>query len=269
MTGINVQSVYPHIDRNSLFKMSWQFRGIHDPERWDELVRTELEPRLERSLREAQRDGWLDLQAVYGYWPALAEGDFVVVFDPQDHEREIERFTFPRQAEQNRLCLADYVRPRELAAAGERDVIALQVVTTGPRASEISNRLQAEGDYDDMLRIHGFATQMAEATAEYVHAHIRRELGLGPDQGRRYSWGYPACPDLADHAVLFRIVPAERIGVTLTEGFQLVPEQSTAAIVLHHPQARYFAVYGSRFEEGDGRGAPENTADASTAVRAG
>ena len=142
-------------------------------------------------------------------------------------------------------------------------------MTTGPRASEISNRLQAEGDYDDMLRIHGFATQMAEATAEYVHAHIRRELGLGPDQGRRYSWGYPACPDLADHAALFRIVPAERIGVTLTEGFQLVPEQSTAAIVLHHPQARYFAVYGSRFEEGDGRGAPENTADASTAVRAG
>jgi 5-methyltetrahydrofolate--homocysteine methyltransferase len=269
VTGINVQSVYPHIDRNSLFKMSWQFRGIHDPERWDELVRTELEPRLERSLREAQRDGWLDLQAVYGYWPALAEGDSVVVFDPQDHEREIERFTFPRQAEQNRLCLADYVRPRALAAGAERDVIALQVVTTGPRASEISNRLQAEGDYDDMLRIHGFATQMAEATAEYIHAHIRRELGLGADQGRRYSWGYPACPDLADHEVLFRIVPAERIGVTLTEGFQLVPEQSTAAIVLHHPEARYFAVYGSRFEDGDGRGAPERVPDEPTPVEAG
>jgi len=269
VTGISVQSAYPHIDRNSLFKMSWQFRGIHDPERWDELVRTELEPRLERSLREAQRDGWLDLQAVYGYWPALAEGDSVVVFDPQDHEREIERFTFPRQAEQHRLCLADYVRPRELARAGERDVIALQVVTTGPRASEISNRLQAEGDYDDMLRIHGFATQMAEATAEYIHAHIRRELGLGVEQGRRYSWGYPACPDLADHEVLFRIVPAERIGVTLTEGYQLVPEQSTAAIVLHHPQARYFAVYGSRFEEGESRGAPEKALDTSTAVVAG
>jgi 5-methyltetrahydrofolate--homocysteine methyltransferase len=258
--------VYPHIDRNSLFKMSWQFRGVRDPERWDELVRTELEPRLERSMREAQREGWLDLQAVYGYWPALAEGDSVVVFDPEDHEREIARFTFPRQSEQHRLCLADYVRPRELAVGGERDVIALQVVTTGPRASEVSNQLQVKGDYDDMLRVHGFATQMAEATAEYIHAHIRRELGLGPEQGRRYSWGYPACPDLQDHQVFFRIVPAERIGVTLTEGFQLVPEQSTAAIVLHHPEARYFAVYGSRFEEGSGPGAPEKAPDTSPSV---
>jgi 5-methyltetrahydrofolate--homocysteine methyltransferase len=260
VTGISAQAVYPHIDRNSLYKMSWQFRGVHDPERWTELVRTELEPRLERSWREAQRDGWLDLQAVYGYWPALADGDSVVVFDPQDHQREIARFGFPRQAEQSRLCLADYVRPRELAPEGERDVIALQLVTTGPRASELSNRLQADGDYDDMLRIHGFATQMAEATAEYIHAHIRRELGLGADQGRRYSWGYPACPDLADHEVFFQIVPAERIGVTLTAGYQLVPEQSTAAIVLHHPQARYFAVYASRFEEGAGPGSPEAAA---------
>jgi 5-methyltetrahydrofolate--homocysteine methyltransferase len=259
-TGINVQSVYPHIDRNSLYKMSWQFRGVRDAERWDELVRTELEPRLDRSMREAQREGWLDLQAVYGYWPALADGDAVVVFDPTDHEREIARFAFPRQSEQNRLCLADYVRPRELAAPGERDVIALQVVTTGPRASEVSNRLQADGDYDDMLRIHGFATQMAEATAEYIHAHIRRELGLAPEQGRRYSWGYPACPDLQDHEVFFRLVPADRIGVTLTEGFQLVPEQSTAAIVLHHPQARYFAVYASRFADDPGPGAPEAAA---------
>jgi 5-methyltetrahydrofolate--homocysteine methyltransferase len=260
VTGIDLQAVYPHIDRNSLYKMSWQFRGVHDPERWAELVRTELEPRLERSWREAQREGWLDLQAVYGYWPALSDGDGVVVFDPADHRREIARFGFPRQAEQNRLCLADYVRPRELAARGERDVIALQLVTTGPRASELSNRLQAEGDYDDMLRVHGFATQMAEATAEYIHAHIRRELGLGADQGRRYSWGYPACPDLADHETFFTIVPAERIGVSLTEGFQLVPEQSTAAIVMHHPEARYFAVYAGRFEETSGPGSPEAAA---------
>ena len=260
VAGINPQGVYPHIDRNSLYKMSWQFRGVRDPARWEELVRTELEPRLERSMREAQHEGWLDLQAVYGYWPALAEADSVVVFDPSDQEREIGRFHFPRQAEQNRLCLADYVRPRELARSGERDVIGLQLVTTGPQASELSNRLQAEGDYDDMLRIHGFATQMAEATAEYLHAHIRRELGLAEDRGRRYSWGYPACPDLADHELFFRIVPAERIGVRLTEGYQLVPEQSTAAIVLHHPEARYFAVYASRFGDGSGPGAPEAAA---------
>ncbi len=259
VTGISPQAVYPYIDRVSLFKMSWQFRGVRDPARWEELVRTELEPRLERSMREAQRDGWLELQAVYGYWPALADGDDVIVYDATDVEREVGRFHFPRQEEQSRLCLADYVRSRKLAAPGERDVVALQVVTTGPRASELSNRLQAEGEYDDMLRVHGFATQMAEATAEYIHAHIRRELGLAPDQGRRYSWGYAACPELSDHEIVFRIVPAERIGVRLTAGFQLVPEQSTAAIVMHHPEARYFAVYGSRFEEG-ARGTPEPVA---------
>ncbi len=179
LRDIPIWDVYPFIDRNSLFKMSWQFRGVRDPGRWDELLRTELEPRLQRSMEEASREGWLRLEAVYGYWPALADGDTVVVYDPGDIDRELGRFRFPRQAEQHRLCLADYVRPAEDAADGERDVIALQVVTTGPAASELSNRLQADGSYDDMLRVHGFATQMAEATAEYVHHRIRRELRLG------------------------------------------------------------------------------------------
>jgi 5-methyltetrahydrofolate--homocysteine methyltransferase len=244
LRDIPIWDVYPCIDRTSLFKMSWQFRGVHDPERWDELLRTELEPRLQRSMEDAERDRWLDLRAVYGYWPALADGDAVVVYDPQDIDRELGRFEFPRQLEQHRLCLADYVRPAEDAADGERDVIALQLVTTGPGASELSARLQEQGEYDDMLRIHGFATQMAEATAEWLHRRIRRELRLPDDQGRRYSWGYPACPELRDHEVLFRIVPTQEIGVTLTEGYQLVPEQSTAAIVMHHPEARYFGVYG-------------------------
>ena len=178
------------------------------PTKWDELLRTELEPRLQRSMDEAVRDGWLKLEAVYGYWPALADGNTVIVYDPGDIDAELGRFTFPRQNEQHRLCLADYVRPAEDAADGERDVIALQIVTTGPGASELSNRLQVDGSYDDMLRIHGFATQMAEATAEYVHHRIRRELRLPEDQGRRYSWGYPSCPDLEDHETLMRIVPA-------------------------------------------------------------
>ena len=245
---IPIWDVYPHIDRNSLFKMSWQFRGVHDDERWEELLHTELEPRLQRSMEEAERDGWLQLQAVYGYWPALGDGDAVVVYDPQDIDRELGRFNFPRQAAQSRLCLADYVRAAEDAGDGERDIIALQVVTTGPRAGELSNRLQEAGDYDDMLRVHGFATQMAEATAEHLHQRIRRELRLADDQGRRYSWGYAACPDLQDHEALFGIVPAQEIGVTLTTGYQLVPEQSTAAIVMHHREARYFAVYEAREE---------------------
>ncbi len=259
LKNISPDKVYDCIDRNSLYKMSWQFRGVHDPDRWAELVRTELEPRLELSMREAREGGWLDLQAVYGYWPALADGDAMVIFDPTDHEKEIARFNFPRQSEQNRLCLADYVRPATSAASGERDVIALQLVTTGPGASELSNRLQRDGSYDDMLRVHGFATQMAEATAEWLHRRINEELGIPREQGRRYSWGYPACPDLSDHQIFFGIVPTQEIGVSLTEGFQLDPEQSTAAIVLHHPEARYFAVYQGAGEMA-GQGAPEAVA---------
>ena len=266
LRDIPIGDVEPCIDRNSLFKMSWQFRGVRDPGEWERLLREELEPRLARSLDEARRDGWLQLDAVYGYWPALADGDAVIVFDPDDHEREVARFDFPRQRAQNRLCLADYVRPRQLARQGERDVVALQLVTTGPRASELSARLQATGEYDDMLRVHGFATQMAEATAEWVHRRMRTELGIEPEQGRRYSWGYPSCPDLEDHATFFRLVPGDRIGVTLTEGFQLVPEQSTAAIVLHHPEAHYFAVYGGA-DGHEGLGSPEPAAQPALAAQ--
>ena len=255
LDGIDIDAVIPSIDRNSLFKMSWQFKGVHDPDEWAALLDQELEPRLARSIDEARRGDWLRLQAVYGYWPALADGDAVIIYDPERHDVEIARFAFPRQRAQNRLCLADYVRPLADARDGERDVVALQLVTTGPGASELSATLQRDGEYDDMLRVHGFATQMAEATAEWLHLRIRRELGLDEDRGRRYSWGYPSCPDLEDHETFFRIVPGELIGVELTEGFQLVPEQSTAAIVLHHPEARYFAVYGGG--EADVRGAPE------------
>jgi 5-methyltetrahydrofolate--homocysteine methyltransferase len=255
LPDIDLDVVVPCIDRNSLFKMSWQFRGVRDPEVWARLLEDELEPRLARSIDEARRGGWLRLQAVHGYWPALADGDAVIIYDPEDHDREIARFAFPRQRAQHRLCLADYVRPLSEARAGERDVVAFQVVTTGPGASELSAALQRDGEYDDMLRIHGFATQMAEATAEWVHARVRDELGLDPDRGRRYSWGYPSCPDLEDHRTLFEIMPTDLIGVELTEGFQLVPEQSTAAIVLHHPEAHYFAVYGGG--EGEGPGSPE------------
>jgi 5-methyltetrahydrofolate--homocysteine methyltransferase len=260
---ITVDDVYDCIDRNSLYKMSWQFRSprYRDKEVWAQEVRETLEPRLALSMDEARRDGYLQIQAVYGYWPALAEGDSIVVFDPDDRERVIGRLSFPRQDAQSRLCLADYVRPREQAKPGERDVIALQVVTAGPEASERSNALQRDGQYDDMLRVHGFSTQIAEATAEWLHRRINTELGIPQEQGRRYSWGYPACPELEDHKVVFSILPAPEIGVSLTEAFQMMPEQSTAAIVLHHPQARYFAVYTAASappdEELVGAGTPE------------
>ncbi len=263
LADIDLDGVVPCIDRNSLFKMSWQFRGVHDPKEWARLLDEELEPRLARSIEEARSGEWLRLQAVYGYWPALADSDSVIIYDPGHHDTEIARFDFPRQRAQNRLCLADYVRPLSEARDGERDVVALQLVTTGPGASELSAELQRNGEYDDMLRVHGFATQMAEATAEWVHARIREELGLEADRGRRYSWGYPSCPDLEDHRTFFGIVPAELIAVELTEGFQLVPEQSTAAIVLHHPEAHYFAVYGGA--EPEGPGSPEVVRQAAAA----
>jgi 5-methyltetrahydrofolate--homocysteine methyltransferase len=160
--------------------------------------------------------------------------------------RELVRFTFPRQPadgtkrNEERLCLADYFRPVE---SGEVDVAAFQVVTVGHAASEQVDRLRAAGEYTRSYEVHGVSVQAAEAMAEYVHAIVRRELQIGADQGKRYSWGYPACPDLADHAKLFQILPvADGIGVTLTEAFQLVPEQSTAALVVHHLQAKYFSV---------------------------
>ena len=244
LRGIPIDDVVPHIDRNSLFKMSWQFRGeaTRDPQRWEELLRTELEPRLARSIAEARSEGWLELQAAYGYWPALADGDTVLIYDPDDRERVVARLTFPRQPAHQRLCLADYLRPVD-EARGERDVLALQLATTGPRASKVSEALQGSDQYDDMLRVHGFATQMAEATAEHVHGIIRAELGLAPDQGRRYSPGYPSCPDLAGNRTLLGLLPGAEIGVTLTDADQLVPEQSTVAWVMHHPEARYFDLH--------------------------
>jgi 5-methyltetrahydrofolate--homocysteine methyltransferase len=242
LRGIPIDDVVPHIDRNSLFKMSWQFRGVRDPDEWERLLRTELEPRLARSIEEARSEGYLDLRAAYGYWPALADGDTVLVYDPDDRERVVARLTFPRQPAHQRLCLADYLRPVD-EAGGERDVIAFQLATTGPRASEVSEALQRADRYDDMLRVHGFATQMAEATAEYIHRTIRAELGLAPDQGRRYSPGYPSCPDLDGNRILLGLLPAGEVGVGLTDAAQLVPEQSTVAWVMHHPEARYFDLH--------------------------
>ena len=148
------------------------------------------------------------------------------------------RFTFPRQPAGERLCLADYFAPVE---SGQMDMVALQVVTVGQEATERFDRLQAAGDYSEAYYLHGLAVQTAEATAEYLHRHIRRELGLPEGQGKRYSWGYPAIPDLDDHRLVFDLLPAEsELGMSLTAACQLVPEQSTAAIILHHPQAKYY-----------------------------
>jgi len=200
--------------------------------------------------RDALREGWLRPQAVYGYWPCQSEGDALIVYAPVargEGHIEIARFTFPRQPDGDRLCLADYFAP---VSSGKLDVVAFQVVTVGQAATERFDALQDAGDYAEAYYTHGLAVQTAEATAEYLHRHIRRELGLPDGQGKRYAWGYPAIPVLEDHRKVFDLLPAEsELGMSLTAACQLVPEQSTAAIIVHHPEARYFGMGESRFEQ--------------------
>jgi 5-methyltetrahydrofolate--homocysteine methyltransferase len=201
--------------------------------------------------RQALQESWLQPRAVYGYWPAQAVGDELVVYDPQviagGEKIELTRFSFPRQAEGEHLCLADYFAPLD---SGKLDVLALQVVTVGEAATQRFDQLQGAGEYSEAYYFHGLAVQTAEATAEYLHRHIRKELGLAEGQGKRYSWGYPAIPDLEDHRKVFQLLPAEQeLGMSLTAAYQLVPEQSTAAIIIHHPEARYFNLGESRVDQ--------------------
>jgi 5-methyltetrahydrofolate--homocysteine methyltransferase len=189
----------------------------------------------------AVAEGWLTPRVVYGYFPAQAEDETLIIFDPSDPTREAGRMAFPRQPDRERLCLADYFRP---ASSGTKDVVALQVVTVGTRADELVAAAQREGEYAEAYFMHGLAVQTAEALAEYAHRHTLRELGLPTNRGKRYSWGYPACPDLEQHALVWQLLPVEdAIGVGLTESYQLVPEQSTAALVAHHPQAKYYSTH--------------------------
>jgi 5-methyltetrahydrofolate--homocysteine methyltransferase len=244
-----LEMVFKHLYKNELFRLSWGAKNAHGQE-WEKL-QAEFESRLEKMQRQALREGWLNPQAVYGYWPVQAEGDSLVVYDPDALKsgklKELTRFTFPRQTEGEYLCLADYFLP---SGAEQMDVVALQVVTVGCEASQRFDRLQASGDYSEAYYTHGLAVQTAEATAEYMHRHIRRELGLPEGQGKRYSWGYPAIPDLEDHRKVFDLLPVEKeLGMNLTEAYQLVPEQSTAAIIIHHPEAKYYSVGGSRLEQ--------------------
>lgn len=233
------------LDLDELFRLQWGARGSGDA--FERTVREEFEPTLARLKAEALRDGWLQPQAVYGYFPVRAEGNSVVVYDPAALEsdggslRELGRFAFPRQEGRDRLCLADYFRDGDDAL----DVVALQVVTVGKPATERFDVLQGNNEYSEAFYVHGIAVEAAEATAEWMHRRIRRELGLPDGRGKRYSWGYGACPDLDDHALVFKLLPAaDALGMVLTSAFQLVPEQSTAAIIVHHPEAKYYAVRG-------------------------
>ncbi|MDX6718933.1 MAG: 5-methyltetrahydrofolate--homocysteine methyltransferase, partial [Solirubrobacteraceae bacterium] len=232
---VPLDDVFPHLDTHVLFKLHWGGRGVKG-EAWRRLVGEDFQPRLERMWREQD---YLRPRARLGYFPCYSEGNDVVVLDPDDRSTVLERLTFPRQPAHHRICLADFFRPRD---SGEIDVVALQAVTVGPVVTEVITALEAEGEYAEQLFTHGLGVQAAEGTAEWLHARVRRELGNGPAEGRRYSWGYPACPEQSEHEKVYRLLDAPAIGLSLTGGYAVEPEQSTLAIIAHHPQAVYFGM---------------------------
>jgi 5-methyltetrahydrofolate--homocysteine methyltransferase len=230
-----LDEVYPHLDTHVLFKLHWGGRGVKG-DAWKQLVDEDFQPRLERMWAEQD---YLHPRALLGYYPVNADGNDLVVFDPEDPERELTRFVFPRQPRHDRICISDFYRPLE---SGERDVAAFQAVTVGDEVTKVMARLEAEGEFAEQLFVHGLGVQTAEGMAEWLHARARRELGIDADQGRRWSWGYPACPDQSEHTKLFELIGAESIGLELSGGYAVSPEQSTVAIIAHHPQAVYFGM---------------------------
>jgi 5-methyltetrahydrofolate--homocysteine methyltransferase len=235
---IPMDEVYHHLDTHVLFKLHWGGRGVKGEE-WARLLREDFQPRLERMWRE---QSYLRPRAVLGYFPCNSDGNELIVWDPEaPGQRELERLVFPRQPKHDRICLADFFRPLRPGAPAV-DVVALQAVTAGDEVTELMARLEAEGEFAEQLFVHGLGVQTAEGMAEWVHARVRAELGIAPDQGRRYSWGYPACPEQSEHEKVFRLLDAPSIGLRLSGGFAVEPEQSTLAIATHHPQAVYFGM---------------------------
>ncbi|MGW7689601.1 methionine synthase [Streptomyces asiaticus] len=248
--GIQQADYASWLDEGALFKGQWGLKQARTGEGpgYEELVESEGRPRLRGWLDRLHTENLLEAAVVYGYFPCVSKGDDLVLLNEDGSERT--RFTFPRQRRGRRLCLADFFRPEE---SGETDVVGLQVVTVGSKIGEATGELFAADSYRDYLELHGLSVQLAEALAEYWHARVRAELGFsGEDpsemeemfalkyRGARFSLGYGACPDLEDRAKIADLLEPERIGVKLSEEFQLHPEQSTDAIVIHHPEAKYF-----------------------------
>jgi 5-methyltetrahydrofolate--homocysteine methyltransferase len=248
--GIALADYATLLDERATFLGQWGLKPSRgDGPSYEELVETEGRPRLRSWLEKMQAERMLEAGVVYGYFPCVSKGDDLIVLHDDGSERM--RFTFPRQRRDRFLCLSDFFRPEE---TGEVDVVAFQLVTVGSRISEFTAELFAKDAYRDYLELHGLSVQLTEALAEFWHQRIREELGFGTEtssdvsevlahqayRGSRYSFGYPACPDLEDREKIVELLKPDRIGVTLSEGFQLVPEQATDAIVVHHPEAKYF-----------------------------
>ena len=251
---VDRDEVYAHLDTHVLFKLHWGGRGVKG-EQWRRLVEDDFRPRLERMWREA---GYLHPRALLGYFPCYSEGNEIVVLDSDDRQTELARLYCPRQPKADRISLADFFRPRE---SGELDVIALQAVTVGDEVTELMTSLEREGEFAEQLFVHGLGVQTAEGLAEWLHWKVRGDLGIDLRQGRRYSWGYPAVPDQAEHDKVDALLDLGRIGVRLTDGHAPVPEQSTLALVAHHPQAGYFGMRNGRLLA---QGSPDDVIKGST-----
>jgi 5-methyltetrahydrofolate--homocysteine methyltransferase len=240
---VDLDEVYRHLDTHVLFKLHWGGRGVKG-EAWQALLRDDFRPRLERMWREQT---YLHPRALLGFFPCYALGNDIVVLDPQDRSSELTRFVCPRQPKGDRICLADFFRPAlNGAAPGELDVVAVQAVTVGAEVTELMARLESHGEFAEQLFVHGLGVQSAEGLAEWLHWRARTMLGIDPAQGRRYSWGYPAVPEQSEHLKVQRLLNIERIGMSITDGYAPEPEQSTLALVAHHPQAIYFGTRQGR-----------------------
>jgi 5-methyltetrahydrofolate--homocysteine methyltransferase len=252
VTEVALADVFAFVNEVALFRTQWQFhRGKGQKDRFDELIRTHVRPIYERWKARCAQEAILTPQVAYGYFPCQSDGDDVIVYD-EDRQTPRLRFSFPRQSGGRRLCLADFFAAKD---SGRMDVLGCMLVTVGRRASEVTRQLFEEHNYTDYLYLHGLSVESAEALAELWHKRMREELGIAGDdspdltrlfrqeyRGSRYSFGYPACPNLEDQAKLCELLQPERIGVRLSEEFQLEPEQSTSAIIVHHPEAKYFNI---------------------------
>jgi 5-methyltetrahydrofolate--homocysteine methyltransferase len=253
----NLDEVFPYLNETALFKNQWQLKTAAQGD-YLRLIEEKYRPILRELEEEVIAAGWFEPKSIIGFYPCAGDHDDLVVFDPEDPERELERIAFPRQAQGRRLSIADFFEPIGTGGAGpgQRDVVGFSIVTIGSEASRQTARLFEAGDFTKYLYLHGLSVETAEALAELAHKQAREFLGIaGQDsplvadlfhqkyRGSRYSFGYPACPNLEDQAKIFRLLkPEENIGVRLTEGFHLEPEQSTNCVVVHHPQAKYFVV---------------------------
>jgi len=245
---MSIDEISEFLNLTALFRNQWGFRPENGED--DPAFKVRVSATLREQLSIAKEEDLLIPQVVWGHFPAAADGNDLIIYADDSHDNELTRFHFPRQNDAPNLCIADFFRSID---SPDHDYASFMLVTMGSRVSERAHQLFTENHYNDYLMLHGLGVEMAEALAELWHQRIRQELGYaqedGPTltglfrqqyRGGRYSWGYPACPDLTDNAKVAALLESERIGVSVSEGFQLHPEQTTDAIICHHPKAKYF-----------------------------